>query len=57
MTDTEPAGHCEDPMQDIQVKIPCRLADRIYAYAERNDTTLENVMIEAIDTFLRNRKD
>ena len=57
MTDTDSVDQCADPLQDLQVKIPCRLADRIQAYADRNDTTMENVMIEAIDTFLRNQVD
>ena len=41
---------------DLQITLPCELADRVRAYAEKNDSSLTNVLIEALDAFLRNRK-
>ena len=38
---------------DLTVFIPSRLAARIEAYALQNETDSANVVIEAIDTFLR----
>ena len=47
---------CADPTQELTLKIPCRLAERIEGYASANDTTITNVVIEALDVFLRNKK-
>ena len=44
---------CKDLTQKLTIQIPCRLAKRIEAYASVNDTTLTNVVIEALDRFLR----
>jgi hypothetical protein len=41
--------------KDLQVDLPLRLAERVGAYAEEHNTTITNVVIEALDTFLRNR--
>ena len=49
-------AQCADPTQELALKIPCRLAERIEAYASANDTTITNVVIEAIDVFLREKK-
>ena len=47
---------CADPEQELILKIPCRLAERIEAYTSANDTNIENVVIEALDVFLRGKK-
>ena len=47
---------CKDLTQELTLQIPCRLAERIEAYASVNDTTLTNVVIEALDRFLRDDK-
>jgi hypothetical protein len=44
---------CEDPTQEFTIQIPCVLADRIAAYAQENETTASNVVVEAVDNFLR----
>ena len=41
---------------DLHITLPCELADRVRGYAEKNDSSLANVLIEALDAFLRNRK-
>ena len=47
---------CRDLTQSMTIEIPCGLAERVEKYAEENDTDLSGVIIEALDTFLRNRK-
>ena len=47
---------CADPTQELTIQIPCRLAERINAYASKNDSTITNVLIEALDIFLREQK-
>jgi hypothetical protein len=41
--------------KDLRVILPLRLAERVGAYAEEHNTTITNVVIEALDTFLRNQ--
>jgi hypothetical protein len=49
-------NQCADPTEELTLKIPCRLAERIEAYASANKTTITNVVIEALDVFLREKK-
>ena len=44
---------CADPAEDITIRIPCALAERIAAYAADNQTSVSSVVIEALDFFLR----
>ena len=44
---------CSDPTQEFTLEIPCVLADRAQSYASEHDTTITNVVIEALDFFLR----
>ncbi|MCU0561145.1 MAG: hypothetical protein MUD16_13255 [Desulfobacterales bacterium] len=44
---------CADPSQEITIRIPCALADRVAAYAKEQRTSLANVVVEALDLFLR----
>jgi hypothetical protein len=44
---------CVDPTRDMTLRIPCKLAERVDAYAKENGTDIENVVIEALDVFLR----
>ena len=53
------SDQCADSIQELSLKIPCRLAERVDAYAKEIGTGIENVVIEALDVFLRdpaNRK-
>jgi len=44
---------CDDMAQELNIRIPCRLAERIEAYAQQNKTEFSQVVIEALDSFLR----
>ena len=44
---------CADPSQELTIRIPCALAERVAAYARDNHTTISSVAIEALDFFLR----
>jgi len=41
---------------DLHISVPCELANRVRGYAEKNDTSVANVLIEALDAFIRSRK-
>jgi len=47
---------CSDITKEFNINIPCRLAERAEAYASKNDTTIAGVIIEALDTFLREQR-
>jgi len=47
---------CSDMAKEFNIKIPCRLAERVEAYASANNTDITGVVIEALDTFLREQK-
>jgi len=42
--------------KDLHIRIPPDLADRVRAFASENNYTLEGVVIEALDIFLREQK-
>ena len=42
--------------EDLHVNLPCDLAARVKIYANENDTSVTNVVIEALDTFLREQR-
>lgn len=44
---------CLDPSEEIIIRIPCALAERVAAYAADNQSTVTSVIIEALDFFLR----
>lgn len=46
-----------DACEDINFQIPCELVSRVRQYATANKIDLKNVVIEALDKFLRDRKD
>jgi len=47
---------CSDMTQEFNIHIPCRLAERVEAYASGNNTDITVVIIEALDTFLREQQ-
>ena len=51
-----PETMCSDPTQDVTIRIPCALAERVAAYAKDHAGTLSSVVIEALDFFLRGQK-
>jgi hypothetical protein len=44
---------CADPSEEITIRIPCALAQRVADHANEKETTVSSVIIEAIDFFLR----
>ena len=56
MTKDTIADQCADPTEELTIKIPCRLAKRIEAYATKTGADLTGVVIEALDVFLREQK-
>jgi hypothetical protein len=57
MTREKFKDQCADITKEFNVHIPCSLAERVEAYASKNNTEITAVIIEALDTFLRNLKD
>ena len=53
MTEEQFEDSCADLTQEFTLNIPCVLAARAETYARDNDTTITNVVIEALDLFLR----
>ena len=48
-----PDNTSENVVNDLLSQLPSRLAKRVIDYALENETTVANVVIEALDTFLR----
>jgi hypothetical protein len=46
----------ENNPKDLHIRIPPDLADRVRTFASENNYTLEGVVIEALDIFLREQK-
>lgn len=42
--------------EDLNLQIPCELVTRVRQYATANKTSMTNVVIEALDAFLRINK-
>ncbi len=47
---------CSDMTKEFNIQIPCRLAERVEAYAKENDADITGIVIEALDAFLREQK-
>jgi hypothetical protein len=47
---------CSDLTKEFAIQIPCTLAERVESFASANNTTIAGVVIEALDTFLREQK-
>jgi len=47
---------CSDITKEFNIQIPCRLAERVEAFAKENDADITGIVIEALDTFLREQK-
>ena len=56
MKEDSVADQCTDPTQELSIKIPCRMAERVEAYAKETDNNITGVIIEALDQLLRGRK-
>lgn len=51
--DTTHMNECTDPTQSITIELPCAMAERVMKIAEDQGTDLSNILIEALDHFLR----
>ena len=49
-------NQCSDLTKEFTIQIPCKLAERVEGFASANNTTITGVVIEALDTFLREQK-
>ena len=47
---------CSDMTKEFNIQIPCRLAERVEAFAKENDADITGIVIEALDAFLREQK-
>lgn len=47
---------CKDPTQSITLELPCVMAERVQKLANEKQTTLTNILIEALDSFLRKQE-
>ncbi len=47
---------CKDPTQSITLELPCIMAERVKKLADEKKTTLANILIEALDSFLRKQE-
>ncbi len=56
MTSDNFKDQCSDMTKEFNIQIPCRLAERVEAYASSNNTDITGIVIEALDTFLRDQK-
>lgn len=56
MKDDSPPITSSDDTEQITVQLPWRLIKRIERYANNHDNTATGVIIEALDTFLREYK-
>jgi hypothetical protein len=55
MASGELKEQCGDNTQELKLKIPCKLAERIDACAMEDGSTITMIVIEALDAFLRER--
>lgn len=47
-------NECANPdRQSITIELPCEMAQRVQKLADENKTTLSSILIEALDSFLR----
>jgi predicted transcriptional regulator len=44
---------CTDPTQIMTIEFPCAMIERVQKLADEKNTTLSNILIEALDSFLR----
>lgn len=47
---------CQDPTQTLTIELPCQMLERVERYAKENGLDVVGVLIEALDSFLRNQE-
>ena len=56
MTQEALPAECLDPeKQSMTIELPCEMVARVQKLAEESNTSLSNILIEALDSFLRDR--
>ncbi len=56
MTKDDLINECSDPdIESITIELPCEMATRVQKLAEEHNTTLSNILIEALDSFMRHQ--
>ncbi len=56
MQNDEFKNECLDPTQSMTIELPCKMVERVQKLANENNTSMSNILIEALDTFLRKSK-
>lgn len=46
----------QDPSDTLTVELPCQMLERLERFAKENDMDIAGVLIEALDSLLRNPK-
>ncbi|MCM2286070.1 MAG: hypothetical protein NDI81_14890 [Desulfobacula sp.] len=46
-------NECTDPTESMTIDLPCAMIERVQKLAAEKNTTLSNILIEALDSFLR----
>jgi predicted transcriptional regulator len=46
-------NECTDPTESMTIELPCAMIERVQKLAAEKNTTLSNILIEALDSFLR----
>jgi hypothetical protein len=55
-SETDKGKKVQKECEELNISLPCDLADRVKLYAAENYSTVTNVVIEALDTFLREQR-
>lgn len=53
MSSDEFETQCNNAAEEYTIQIPCTLAKRLNVFASENHTSITNVVVEAVDYFLR----
>ena len=53
MSSDEFKAQCNNATEEYSIQIPCTLARRLNVFASENQTSITNVVVEAVDYFLR----
>jgi len=54
MTKDDLSTECSDPeKKSMTIELPCEMVVRVQKLARENNTSLSNILIEALDSFLR----
>lgn len=56
MNESSLLNECSDPTQSVTIELPCALIERIQKLADEKRASLSGIVIEALDTFLRDWK-